>query len=131
MKIEPIKYLKLINEGATLKDKLILFLYFVLNAPINFLRKEKNHKLLGNVKVSSKDGIFVCGRDMPSAWAGSSFYETDLRKFFDIREGVFLDIGANIGKYSIILGQNPKIKVIAFEPTPETFKILKKNIELN
>lgn len=38
------------------------------------------------------------------------------------------DIGANTGNYSILLNNNiPNIHIFAYEPHPETFKILKKN----
>lgn len=63
------------------------------------------------------------------------FYENEfafLRKY--LKEGdVFFDIGANIGLYSLfaskIIGDNSK--VFAFEPTPDTFERLQKNIRLN
>lgn len=45
---------------------------------------------------------------------------------------VFLDIGANIGIYSLIAARNPHCRrVFAFEPIPSTFKYLVGNIELN
>lgn len=52
----------------------------------------------------------------------------------NLKEGdTFVDIGAYIGYYSIlarnIVGE--KGKVIAFEPNPESYKILKKNFEIN
>ncbi len=48
-------------------------------------------------------------------------------------KNTFWDIGANIGFYSILAAKemNPKCKIFAFEPEPNTFNILKKNIELN
>ncbi len=55
-----------------------------------------------------------------------------LKKFLK-KEDYFLDIGANIGLFSInasrIIGENGKI--ISFEPSPVTFSRLKENIELN
>jgi len=44
-----------------------------------------------------------------------------------------LDIGAHIGYYTVLAAQavGLKGKVIAFEPGPENFTLLKKNIELN
>jgi FkbM family methyltransferase len=41
--------------------------------------------------------------------------------------GLFVDIGANVGRYTILLG-NHYDEVIAIEPTPETYAYLKANI---
>lgn len=50
-----------------------------------------------------------------------------------IRSGsVFLDVGANIGWYSLNVAKAfPRVKVYAFEPAPTIFALLRKNIELN
>ena len=51
-----------------------------------------------------------------------------------LQEGdVFLDIGANVGWYSVIAARKVGAsgKVIAFEPDPDNFGLLKKNCELN
>jgi FkbM family methyltransferase len=46
--------------------------------------------------------------------------------------GVFFDIGANVGFYSIALGQRfPDARIIAFEPIPATFQELQRNLVLN
>lgn len=51
---------------------------------------------------------------------------------FNDQESTFLDIGANCGVATIILAkQNPLSRVFSFEPSPETFKLLKKNVEDN
>ena len=44
-----------------------------------------------------------------------------------------VDIGANIGYYTLLLAKlvGPKGKVISFEPDPTSFKILKKSIKAN
>ncbi len=43
-----------------------------------------------------------------------------------------LDIGANIGAFSIAAANQAKnVRVISFEPHPETFARLRKNVELN
>jgi FkbM family methyltransferase len=46
---------------------------------------------------------------------------------------VFVDIGAHIGKYSVLAGRNLKGRghVIAIEPDPENFGLLQRNVELN
>jgi len=45
--------------------------------------------------------------------------------------GVFFDVGANIGSYSLIASEEPKGRVFAFEPHPKTFNALKRNIDVN
>lgn len=60
-------------------------------------------------------------------------FETELVKK-EIKKGdVVLDIGANIGYYTLIfaklVGENGK--VFAFEPDPTNFSLLKKNVEIN
>ena len=132
----PAQYLRLINEGLTFKDKIIIFSYF-LRIPIHFIKKRLkirySHKLLGSVTVKNKDGIFFCGNNIFSVWTGSSFYEQEIKKHFNLNVGVFIDVGANIGKYSVIIGKqlNKNGRVISFEPMPGNFELLKKNIKLN
>jgi FkbM family methyltransferase len=46
-------------------------------------------------------------------------------------EDVIIDIGANIGMFSIYAKKKFGCKIIAFEPVPINFKNFKKNIELN
>ena len=45
--------------------------------------------------------------------------------------GVFFDIGANIGSYTILASEVNTALVVAFEPSPSTFKALEENIALN
>lgn len=47
------------------------------------------------------------------------------------KEDVFGDVGANIGSYTILASGHVGARTIAFEPIPETFYWLKKNIKLN
>jgi FkbM family methyltransferase len=44
-----------------------------------------------------------------------------------------IDIGAHVGLLSVVMGQKvkPNGKVYSFEPTPSTFKLLKKTIAIN
>jgi hypothetical protein len=57
-------------------------------------------------------------------------HENEIMKYFSPNEGdTVVDIGAHIGLYSLIAAKRvgPSGKVIAIEPDPENFKILKKN----
>jgi FkbM family methyltransferase len=44
---------------------------------------------------------------------------------------LFLDVGANIGAYTVLAAGVTKARVIAFEPNPRTFSQLRKNLEIN
>ena len=46
-------------------------------------------------------------------------------------EDTFVDIGANVGSYTILSGIIKKCNVHSFEPIPSTFKKLKRNIDIN
>lgn len=132
-----------ILQGHKLKDKLQLLKYF-LNLPIfvykairenkNFRDIENDYKILSNpITIKNKYGIFYCSNNMHTVYVVVQEYEKQMQKYFNLREGVFIDIGAHIGKYSIQLANKlgKKGHVFAFEPEESNFQFLKKNIELN
>jgi FkbM family methyltransferase len=45
--------------------------------------------------------------------------------------GVFVDVGANIGSYTLVASEIPNARVMAIEPHPTTFALLKHNAEIN
>ena len=46
-------------------------------------------------------------------------------------DDLFVDVGANIGSYTVLAGGAVGAKVVAFEPHPETFRRLQSNIAIN
>jgi FkbM family methyltransferase len=56
---------------------------------------------------------------------GINYYKFPKRK-----QGVVIDIGAHIGVFTLLASKYAE-RVFAFEPCPENFKILKRNIRLN
>jgi FkbM family methyltransferase len=52
------------------------------------------------------------------------------RKTFELNDAAWLDFGANIGAFTVLVGRLGS-RVVAFEPDPESFYILKRNVELN
>jgi FkbM family methyltransferase len=53
------------------------------------------------------------------------------KDFVPITKGsIVIDVGAHIGSFSVVAAQTAS-KVVAFEPDPNNFQMLKKNIELN
>lgn len=108
-----------------------LFLYFLLFFNkfffnLNFTFQIKSKTIFGSeiiIILPSYFNIFTLG-----------FTEYKLTKFLlkNLKEkDVFIDAGAHIGYYTLLASKlvGKKGKVIAFEPTPSIFKILKKNIK--
>ena len=60
-------------------------------------------------------------------------FETELVKKMIKKNDIVLDIGANIGYYTLIFAKlvGEEGKVFAFEPDPTNFALLKKNVEIN
>jgi FkbM family methyltransferase len=44
---------------------------------------------------------------------------------------LFVDVGANVGSYTILAGAAAKTFCVSFEPSPESFEALSRNVELN
>lgn len=83
----------------------------------------QGHKMF----LDSKDSLRL------SIYGVYETFETELVKK-EIKNGdVVLDVGANIGYYTLIFAKlvGEKGKVFAFEPDPTNFALLKKNVETN
>ncbi len=113
------KVFSLIFEGRKLQDKIKIILWFFGIKQALFLK--------------NKDGLFFIRKNSADLWMLSPLGEGEFRKYFNLSEGIFLDLGANVGKYSILLGKKmgPRGKVYAFEPEPNNLKALKTNLSLN
>lgn len=51
--------------------------------------------------------------------------------FLPKENDVIVDVGANIGDWSIVVGKHYRARVIAVEPSPRPFELLLKNIRIN
>jgi len=136
--------LKLFTEGQGVRDKAILFALTIprvvgyaiglMNSAAGRAFHNLAWKLSPDVTVENRDGLFYCrkGRDdAPIVFEG---YEHHLRKYFEeVKSGVFIDVGANIGKYTVKVARQmaDRGKVVSVEPAPGNFSALKTNIELN
>jgi FkbM family methyltransferase len=90
--------------------------------------RDKNYDLFFQVEIHDVMGrkIFKRGSLHPE--------HTKLLSALPFEDGdVILDIGANIGWYSLVLKKSiPKdVTIYAFEPEPLNYQLLKKNIEVN
>ncbi len=82
--------------------------------------------------------IYLNQRDQvitPSMLAQGAWEVIETSLFLDNvgRGDTVIDVGANIGYYTLLAARKvgPEGKVIAFEPDPESFSFLKRNVEAN
>lgn|SRR5574341_1414143 len=105
--------------------------------PIKFIKRVMKCFISARVRYRNVLGhkMFLDSKDSLGLAISGIYeaFETELVKK-EIKKGyVVLDIGANIGYYTLIfaklVGENGK--VFAFEPDPVNFALLKKNVEIN
>ncbi len=131
------------KDGYMLKDKVKIFLHnflFLLLYPINRVSFIIAKKLIVHPSlffsgfiVKNSDGLFFC-KDNVNLDIISERFESNLRKYFkSINKGMFLDIGANVGKYTVMISNQIRKEgmVVSIEPHPKNFDILIKNMKLN
>ncbi len=98
--------------------------------------------------VTLEEGISYIGRSTDMCimsfmyMSGQNWALDDMRKYYELsqryysfteKQTIFMDIGANIGTTCIYFKKqiDPHTKIVAFEPMPETFWLLSKNMQLN
>lgn len=129
-----LEFLKL--TGNTPLDTFWIFVAKVLFLPKRVLTKNVNlgHFLFRDVIAKTNYGLFFCRKKREDLGFISESFESKILNFFKpIKGEIVVDVGAHIGKYTILASKlvEKKGKVIALEPEPENFKILTKNCELN
>lgn len=102
----------------------------------------RSHVRRNGVKFRLPNGqVLRMGRDAGISlasglfWGGLDSFEPQTSmtlRFFFSRATMFVDVGANYGFYSLLAAHwNPNIQVVAFEPVPQIFERLQRNIQLN
>ena len=124
--------LKLIKEGYSLRDKALLSIWAVLTASSLLVKQDGYKFLFRDVKLKTSEGIFLCRRGKADIKLFTG-YDDSIGKQINLSEGVFIDIGAHIGKYTIKVGRMLKNsgRVVSIELMPDNFEVLKRNIGLN
>lgn len=134
----------IINQGFRVKDKIILAIYF-FKIPVFLIKsliynkhirefEEKNKFLIGDVIIKNKYGKYFCGDNILTVYIADENYEKHFYPFLKPNNGLFIDVGAHIGKYTVKLGTSCNtnyINIIAIEPEKYNFQLLVKNIKLN
>ncbi len=104
----------------------------------SFFRYTLFHAIYKNddeVKIPFLEGKLI----VKKGYGGQTNYFTFLEDYEEMlflihylkRDDVFVDVGANIGSYSILAAMTNNLKVHAFEPNKVSYQILNKNILLN
>jgi FkbM family methyltransferase len=81
-----------------------------------------------NYRLNLDDNVIDC-----KIFASSIIYDKKEINYLknSCQDGVFVDIGANTGYYSLALAKEACCKVIAIEPNPPTINRLKFNVDIN
>jgi FkbM family methyltransferase len=89
--------------------------------------------LVHDIVLRTEHGTFYCRRGTADFGQASALYEQDHRGLFDLREGVFVDVGANIGRYTVMVARQLGARgaVVALEPEPGNFAALCRNVTAN
>ncbi len=95
----------------------------------NRLFEEQTVDWVGDLKFYARKGDAGL---VGNIYYGVYEFEESIFLLHFLQEGdVFLDVGANLGHYSLLLSGIKKCKSIAVEPVPATYNQLVRNIELN
>ncbi len=110
---------------------------YKISAILRVLRWQIASRLIpGLIALPYYNKTFLFGKkgmtSASNAWYCGLYEHEEMNFLFDNLDhnDLFLDIGANIGAYTI-LAASKRSNVIAVEPIPSSFEILKKNILLN
>jgi len=127
--------------GRGLRDRIKLFLISFLaffSLPFLFLGKKTYSRVSGilnnvgpkDITIETEYGIFHC-RNYDDFFVLWPPYEAELKSFFACdSESVFIDVGAHVGRYTVMVGKHVK-RVVSIEPNAENFDALRRTVAIN
>ena len=103
--------------------------FFSWQIRLRFNNDLQKVRFIGNTHFLAKRGLTgITG----NIYAGlHEFSDMGFLLHFLTPEDVFFDVGANVGSYTILASGVCGARSLCFEPVPETYNILKKNVESN
>ncbi len=107
----------------------------VVRKRLRLTRRRVPHALLTDVVVKTDWGSFHCRNRTSDGWIAGPLFEPTTSQYLKkvTTQGVFVDVGSHIGRYTVEMARHLRDngQVVAFEPHPDTFAALKRNIHLN
>lgn len=107
----------------------------VVRKKLRLTRRRVPHALLTDVVVKTNWGSFHCRNRTSDGWIAGPLFEPTTCQYIKrtTTHGVFVDVGSHIGRYTVEMARHLRNdgQVVAFEPHPDTFAALKRNIDLN
>ncbi|HIP90087.1 MAG TPA: FkbM family methyltransferase [Candidatus Nanopusillus sp.] len=110
---------------------MVIYLY------AKIFKKENGHEYILqhiwaglNYKVRYKGFTFISEKSLVSTHILPYYEKETIEVLMNIRGKIFIDVGAHVGRYSILLSKNFE-KIIAIEPDPYNFSYLVKHICIN
>ena len=93
------------------------------------LRREVIVPWVGGIRLAARRGMTGATGNI---YAGlHEFADMAFTLHFLRPDDLFLDVGANIGSYTLLASGVCKARTISFEPDPQTMALLRRNIDLN
>ena len=93
------------------------------------LRDEVIVPWIGNIRLAARRGMTGATGNV---YAGLHEFADMAFTLHFLRPGdLFVDVGANVGSYTLLASGVCEAKTISFEPDPDTMRFLRRNIELN
>ena len=93
------------------------------------LRREVIVPWVGDIRLAARHGMTGATGNI---YAGlHEFADMAFTLHFLRPDDLFLDVGANIGSYTLLASGVSKAKTISIEPDPQTMAFLRRNIDLN
>lgn len=93
------------------------------------LREEVIHDWVGGARLAVRRGMTGATGNI---YCGLHEYVDMSFVLHALRPGdLFVDIGANVGSYTVLAAAVAGAQVVAFEPDPDTFRALQRNVEIN
>jgi len=124
--------------GVRLSDKINIMFFCILHS-LSFILGTWGKilfkhwlKRIPKILVQLPFGIFICRKGTDDILHVRPNYEMYLREWFSsIKSGTFIDIGAHIGFYTCMVGQQIKGAIIAIEADPNNYASLRKHVKIN